>query len=362
MTEPASPNLSPTPQQPESGPSEQELEAILAHSTHWVSALGQGIRLAGQTAAIGVPFSLAFGLVSGLVGYRVLQAGIAAKDAPPATIDLYGQITLAIGALAAVYAVIQFSKRTRVTRASWWPALLAAPFLLLAGAFALIESGQMRQLAPVVLSLFGMSWALLWQSFGGAAVAVAWLIAGKRAFDGESIGFGEVLEKVRERTLDVAGPHGARVHAVTIGIQLLLPGIFYALQLAFTDMVAVFDPERGALSRSGTLTYNLRGKLFRMMFVWYLLGTLVTLGVALPIEGATTGSAALEKFQELMLDPSSPSQATYVIQEVLWALFSWVLTLSLMVLYLEREGKMQARAALKKLRAASTSKATSGPG
>lgn len=330
---------------------ESELRAVLKHRTNEIEALAGGLRLALATAPLGLPVVIAYALISGFVSYAVIQFGIGAKEMEPAMLDLWGQITLGLGGLASVYAVIQFAKRDSVSRASWWPSLFALPLLMLSGAFHLIESGQATQLGPIVLQLFVMAWSLLWMSFGGAATAIAWLIAGKGHLDGRPVGFGALFEQLRSRLTDVAAPHGARVLAVTIGIQLLLPGIFYALQLAFVDMIAVLDPERPAMRRSGQLTFGMRGRLFRMMLLWWICGMALTMAVSLPLEGAYTLDAAITKAQELLIDLSAASQLTVVLQELIWGVLTWILTLALLVLYLEREAQVRAKSALKKLKA-----------
>lgn len=330
---------------------EDQLKHILATRTNEINAILAGMKLALRTP-IGLVAALAYGIIGGLVGHSVVQAGIGVREAAPAMTELWGQVTLAIGALASIYGLVHFSKRDKVSRASWWPALFAAPALLLGAAFQLEHSGQGRQLGPLVLSMFLTSWSLVWMSFGGAACAIVWVRAGHGVIEGESTGAGEIIDEIRTRLLDVAGPHSARVHAVTIGMQFLLPGIFYALQLAFTDMIAVLDPERPVLQRAGQLSTGMRGRLFRLMLLWWVIGTVVTLGISMPLEGVRTMDAALEKLQELFLDPAAPSQLTVVVTECVWAVFSWVLTLSLLVLYLEREGQVRAKVALKKLRAA----------
>lgn len=335
---------------PGAEPTEQDLRRMLDKRTSAMSALASGTRLAASTAATGLPVALLYALVSGLVGYAVLQLAIQLKDTPTPMIDLGGQITLFAGGLCALYAMIQFAKRETVSRASWWPALFAVPLLLASGGLHLIESGQSRELGPIVLQLFVMSWSILWMSFGGAATAIAWIVAGRFAMNGHRISVGDLASEVAHRTLDVAAPHGARVHAVTIGMQMLLPGIFYAVSYAFVDMIAVLDPSKQSLRRSSALAFGIRGKLFRLMLVWWLLGMVVSMAIALPLEGAFTVEDAIAKTQELLLDLSAASQATFILQEVLWSVWGWVLTLAVLVLYVEREDQVSARNALKKLK------------
>lgn len=343
VTEPEHPNVT-------ASETEAELRAVLGRRTSGLQALSTGTKLAARTAGTGLPVVIVYSLVSGLVGYEVLQLAIGARDAAPATIELWSQIAFGLGGFTALYGVLQFAKRHTVTRVSWWPALFAVPLLLVGFGFMVIGSEQARQLGPVVLSLFLMAWSILWMSFGGAAASLVWIRAGHSAIRGIPTDAGALFSEAGSRLVEVAGPHGARIHAQTIGMQLLLPGIFYALQLAFTDMIAVLDPERPALRRSGQLTFGMRGRLFRMMIVWWLFGTLLSMVIAMPLEGVTTLDLALEKAQELFLDPSAPSRLTYVVQELIWTLLTWVLQLALLVMYLEREEQVRAKKALKELK------------
>lgn len=338
---------------PAAGPTEAELRAILTTHTSIGSALGQGFRLAAATAPIGLPVALAYAAVSTLGGLAMLSLAEAALSAEPAMVELAAQVSGAVAAFFSLYALVQFTKRATASRASWAPALLAVPSAMVSGALFLVVGGQSGQLGPMVPSLMLMGWALLFGSFGGGAAAIAWLRAGKVALDGGAPQLSTVLDEVRSRTLEVAAPHGARIHAVTIGMQLLLPGIFYALQLAFTDMVAVLDPERPALKRSGQITFGMRGRLFRLLLLWWGVTAVITNGLALVLEGAASSSeAAVAKVFELMLDPSAVGPLAFGAQELVWALAAWVLELVLLVLYLERERQAKAKTALKQLRAA----------
>ena len=347
VTEPAHPNVT-------SSESEAELRAALGRRTSGFQALATAVKLAGRTAAVGLPVVVLYSLVSGLVGYEVLQLAIGARDAEPAMIELWSQIAFGLGGFTALYGIVQFAKRHTVSRESWWPALFAVPLLLVGFGFMVIGSEQARQLGPVVLSLFLMAWSILWMSFGGAAASIVWIRSGHSALRGQPTDAGALFSEAGSRLVEVAGPHGARIHAQTIGMQLLLPGIFYALQLAFTDMIAVLDPERPALRRSGQLTFGMRGRLFRLMIVWWLFGTIVSMAIAMPLEGVTTLDLAIQKMQELFLDPSAPSRLTYLVQELIWTGLTWILQLALLVMYLEREEQVRAKKALKELTAGAT--------
>lgn len=328
---------------------EQQLRTILATRTGPLQALAAGAALAGKTLAVGLPLSLAYGLVSGLGGAVVVSLATATSSAEAPTLELGAQIAGALAAFCTLYALVQFPKREKASRASWWPALFAVPLWIVCIALAIVHSGQARQMGPVVAQLLIMAWSIVWSSFGGAAVAIGWVLAGKAAMEGRPLGVAEALDAVRVRLLDVAGAHGARVHAVTIGMQVLLPGILYALQLAFVDMVAVLDPEKPALRRSGQLTSGMRGRIFRLLLAYTLVGQLVSFGLFAAMTGATDTEKLVEAGWAFLMDPSAMGEAVQVAVEVIWALFTWVTTLALLVLYVEREAQVKAKTELKQL-------------
>lgn len=162
------------------------------------------------------------------------------------------------------------------------------------------------------------------------------------------MGAAELVDEVRTRTIEIAAPHGAKVHAVTFGAQLILPGIFYALSYAFVDMIAVVNPERPSLRRSSQLTFGMKGRLFRMFLIVFLITNLVSYPIALVVQG-TPFADMPTKFGEMLIDPTATSAPALVVQEVLGSISMWISTLAVLVLYVEREGQVLAKSALKKL-------------
>ena len=172
----------------------------------------------------------------------------------------------------------------------------------------------------------------------GAAAAVVWVRAADAASRGESIGFGELLTEARTSFLRVAVPHGARIQAVAIGMQVLIPGIFYALQYAFVDMVAVLDPERKeVLDRSGKLTWPLRRVIFRALVVWVLLFEAGIWGLTVLIDGSEIAGKAF-------IDPRVLSFPALAAQEVSYAVSLWLFTTTMLFLYTWRLEQVRRRA------------------
>jgi hypothetical protein len=64
-------------------------------------------------------------------------------------------------------------------------------------------------------------------------------------------------------------------------------------------------------------------------------------------EGVFEPAAILQKWGELLFDPSAISPAAGVVSEVVWWITTWILTLALLELYVEREEQVRARSVLK---------------
>ena len=118
-------------------------------------------------------------------------------------------------------------------------------------------------------------------------------------------------------------------HAVTIGMQVLIPGVYYAIQYAFVDMVVVLDPDRRALRRSADLTWGHRARLFQLFLVWFLVNFAMYVGIALALE-------PVEDLYAVMLDPRVFELSTMIVLDLVFVLTSWVLTLALLLMYQER--------------------------
>lgn len=295
-----------------------------------MQAFGQGLALVRDTLPLGLPLVLGYAVVSALGARWALGRMDWAMAADPATLDGVVQGLGIIAGFLGMYTVLQFTKRRSASRASWFPSLLLGPTLLAIGALTLLQRGKGAELGPVVLNMLYMGWSLVWASFGGAALAVGQVLLGHSALRGETLTAGDLLTQIRRRTLDVSAPHGARVHAVTIGMQLLVPGVFYALQLAFTDIIAVLHPDQPALGRSSQLTRGMRMRLFRIFLVWALVGAAASYAIVWGLHP--------DDFASSFFDPRVLGMPALLAQDIVWALGGWVLQMTLLVMYLQREG------------------------
>ena len=303
-----------------------------------LKAWAGGTRLALASAGPGLPVAVLLGLGSAGGFHLALGTINVVKGLDDGTAGLVTQGLTGLAGFLGLYMLVQFSKRwmgTETTTGSWLPVLLFMPVALATGSVAILRSAA-QDFGMMAIMFTGMCFHLLYQTFVGAAAAVVWVRAADAASRGESIGLGELLAEARTSFLRVAVPHGARIQAVAIGMQVLIPGIFYALQYAFVDMVAVLDPERKeVLDRSGKLTWPLRRVIFRALLIWWLLyfGLWV---LTVLIDGSGLVSA--------FIDPRVLSLPALAAQEVLYAISLWLFTTTMLFLYSWRLEQVRRRA------------------
>lgn len=332
-----------------SSETEDALRAVLRTRTGAWSALQQGLKLAQQTMGPGLAALVVYAAGSALGGSMAGQWGELLVSRPPSEESAFQTITLGVVMFLGVYAAIQLAKREQVTRASWWPVLFLTPLLTLFGAHAAVGSQLPPQIVP---GLAMIGWDLLWESFGGAAAVFVWIVAANATLDGQSASLGDVVADLRKRLLDMAVVHGAKVHAVTIGLQLIVPGIFYALSLAYADQIVALDPERPALRRSSQLTYGMRGRLFRLLAVVFLVTFPLAFLSWLAVDGVPE-SGVFGRLTELVMAPAAASGPALFVQRLVGGAGAWVTAGAMLVLYREREAQVRAKRALQKLKAKS---------
>lgn len=311
-------------------------------------ALSSGLRLCAQTAGIGLPVALGLGALSGLGVSRAAALVDSIPTMSPDTVAVFSQGLLGLTFALTLYTAIQLSKHfggREQSASSWLPALMLLPVGLSALGVRVLASGS-TDYAPVALMGFVMGFHIFFGTLFGAFAVVVWVRAGSARLDGEPVRAGDVYGEARDRWLQVAVPHGASLQAVTVGMQVVVPGIFYALQYAFVDCLAVLEPEHRALNRSRRLTQKIRGYLFRVLFVWFFCWFGTNLAVATVMDGF--GNA----WVSLLLDIRQISPRTLMLQEIVAMFCTWWSVLTMLVIYRWRMAELSARAAVRRAKTA----------
>lgn len=281
-----------------------------------------------------LPLILPLALVGGGL-YSVGNAGCAwfldwMNTAPPATVDATMQALFGASGFLTLYFFFQLAKRHAVSRASWIPTFFALPFLMLA--IALLIRGD-RGLGQAIVSLPDTAVMLLWNSTIAGVFALLWLSFGDRLARGESLGeaWNGGMRALYERGGDLVAVHGGAAHAVFIGIQVVIPGIHYLLMYSFTDMVALFEPDRPAYARSAELSTGVRRRLFITQMLGFLLYFFPWLLIAFVGSGYDAGALLMG-----MMTPTPVAWQEAAIEGFLWIVVVALIKLSVLQLYRAR--------------------------
>lgn len=229
-----------------------------------------------------------------------------------------------------LFAVIQLARRQAVSRASWIPALLTVPLALLALAMWLRDS---RDLGMAVLSLPYEALDLVWSSIVGGSLAFVWIAVGDRLEKGDSLGdaISKTAALARDRWLDVVAVHGGAQTAIWVGLQVLLPGIHYAITYSFVDLAALFHPERPAYTWSTEVARGIRTRVFLTQFLGFLLYLVPSLGII-----AFTCGLDPNAWVTAFMDPTTAPWYQHALEGTLWVLAAALIKLSLLQLYRDR--------------------------
>jgi hypothetical protein len=296
------------------------------------SILASGARIALGSAAIGGTAAIVFGVGRGASSWFLgaLMADYIAMEGPQRA--LVGQVVWGVVLLLGMYSVVNFMKRETASRASWFPVLFLLPLTLFGVADKVgltARASAQENLALVAVALPPLAWDLLYVSIFGATLAVIWVRLAAAIHQGERVSASEVVGEAFRRTVEISGPHGGRTQIVAIGMQVVLPGIFYALQYAFVDAIAVLEPKRRSLQWSGKVSWGMRTVIFQVLFVGFVVGQLVYLGIIYTFDGG-------EGLGLIVVNPASLPLATQIASAVGLALVGWVVESALVVLYLQR--------------------------
>ena len=201
------------------------------------------------------------------------------------------------------------------------------PVLLLAAVPMFVNSGaEQMPIGGLLAQPFRMALGFVLLPF----VNAVWVLSAESKRSGSETG--SVLSKAGSRLADFGAVFGAKQLVVTLGMQVIVPGVYYALQFAFVEMVALLRPDSAAMRRSKLLTRGIRIKLFRMFAVWFCLYMSIFLAVA----GVLDEPGAVVTFF-VFADPRLVSLGTIIALDLAFSVTSWWLVVSLLHLYHHRE-------------------------
>jgi len=207
-------------------------------------------------------------------GSEALNVAQGAVARPGLAVEAAGSVTWVsdvMGVLCIVlagYTLIQFFKRKRASRVSWIPSLLLAPIAMFLLAVFMVSGGKVPTfvLSAVARVSLGLAW---WCLFGGVFAAI-WIALSETRIRTGQVQFSRAKQLLQNRVLDVIGPHGGSVLLIWVGMQVVIPGVHYALMYVFVDHAVVLHPERRSFRTSAWASRPLRRRIFLLLFAGFL--------------------------------------------------------------------------------------------
>ncbi len=266
----------------------------------------------------------------------LVPAEVAGAPAGQDSAALEQGLTILIG-FVGLYTAVQYGKRTRASRGSWWLSLLLLPALLMWAAVRF--QGQKGQLGVLLANLpHDAANLFVAPVFGGVLVSL-WVGAAQRKPDGSWPSASEAWAVARARWFDVGVVWGGRAQATWLGMQVLILGIWFAVSYALADLLAVHRASEPSFTRSTELVRGQRSRVFKVLTVWFYLAVVgLRTAVLLPFVGLDV------VFNSLMVPQLLSSELQAAVSVVGW-LTGWGCAMAMLVVLEDREAVLAARKA-----------------
>lgn len=301
-----------------------------------LEAWAAGMRRAAASSGAALLPTIVLG-VAGAVGVEALIEAIKAAI-PPAEVDVSGtaQGLGILAVLLGLYAVLQSFNQRRTGWASWIPVMLFLPVLSVWGLFSF--RGVTSQQAGVILSgLPPLAASFTVGALIGGLLTAVWVLAAQAPSarpDG-------LLAAVRKVALSTVVVWGLRQQIDQIGFQVLLfvPGVYFAVSYAFSDLLVVLRPEASPFADSHKLVRGIRSRVFKVLLLWLVISLALNWLAWAPFLSQT------EILTTLVGAYGTAPPELHALASFLGVFPSWVCTLALLELYEERERVLEARRA-----------------
>ncbi|MFT7519801.1 MAG: hypothetical protein ACI9MC_001945, partial [Kiritimatiellia bacterium] len=245
------------------------------HRTLAFGALRNGLSAMVQGAKITVPLCMLWGLVSGLVEAYVSVNfdGFVSESSDTQMVMFQGG--LALCGFLFLYLLVQLFKLKTAKRNSWLPTLLLLPATLITIALTPGLGTMIDARAPAGLAYMAVGTS--WWIFAGAFFYVRWVALGQDLYTHGNVDTKRASKLYKDRVWSTIVPHGGATVATWVGVQLIIPGLVYALIMAFVVHSVVLDPDKAPFRRSARLTTGQWMRIFNVLA----LGLVCMMGVNL---------------------------------------------------------------------------------
>lgn len=302
-----------------------QLTAVAA----WRQALGTFVSVLPMTVLGGFAIG---GLVSGADVWlrdRVVPYLIDPTD------NSLRQAIWAVAGFTGLYTAIHVSRGGRKSVASWAPTVFLVPALMLLIPERFAGPGSSGTLVYVMFlkAAFEAGLPMLLEG-----ALIAWLLAAVDTREGRG-----PVDGLRGRIAAVAIVYTLRAQVAAIGGLIVIPAIWFSVSFAFSDLLA-FDGGERPWSRSTALVSGIRGKILKVLAVWFMAWNGLAFALMSPFVSAQEAFTGL--FVGGDLPPAAEFGATlaHVVTVVICALALRPILREREALFAEREARRAAQA------------------
>jgi hypothetical protein len=279
-----------------------------------------------------LPLSLPLvGLFVGINTFGFIQSTTALsrlQKMPVEELEMIRQGSVGLTGVLVIYTMLQIAKRRSATRQSWVPSLLLLPV----GFVALLVS-MGTALGPVALMLQSTAWDLVWEIFGGSLLSLFWVCWAFDIHEGKTPSYASALSRMKGRWLGVAAAYGGVTISVWAGLQVVIPGIYYAISYAMVDICVLDDPKSPAFARSTQMVRGIRRRVFKVFAIVLLVGISAQFISIVSIDGVAVLGQALS-------DPGAISWRASVPGDLVCVALWGVIKFAFVDLYLDRKARL----------------------
>lgn len=206
-----------------------------------LSMFGNGLKVVAVSLPVMLPILVLNGLVFGWLDHSTGSIVEACK-ADPGQAEVAGQVSAGIAGLLGLYLLIQIPKRKTASWASWIPTLFLPSAVLIAGWGLWFEQLAKHQELMLTL-LLRLPIELAWTCTIGGVMYGLWVCLSYNVATTGRANLGGAVSRLSQAGLGFIAPHGGAILLIFLGMQIVLPGVFYAVLFAFVTHAAILNPE-----------------------------------------------------------------------------------------------------------------------
>ena len=231
--------------------------------TNYRSMLWNGMKVVVVAAPIMLPVLVINGLVFGWLDHKVGSL-MEMFEANPESAGTLAGVSGAVSLALLLYFALQLPKRKTASWASWVPLLLLPSALIFWGTTTMFPQLMQTKQELVVSLGLRLPLELAWMCTVGGVVYGLWVLLSDEYFEHGTLRGASAIRRLREAGIGFIAPHGGSTLLIYVGMQAVLPGLYYAILYAFVTHAALLRPNTGVFAESTRVSRLIRRDVIRV--------------------------------------------------------------------------------------------------